>query len=173
MVRPVSDAALATFTLEHADCVNLAQSRLFANTRIDQIEDVLSECNVIALCAGDPLISTGEISEALYLVLEGRINVYHGLGSAQSLQILEVGDYFGEVSLIDRQSVHATAFADTDSRLLAIGRETFWKLIRTSHAVACNLLATIGQRLHTHAASRSERLETGIAPNCLQLSSRG
>jgi CRP-like cAMP-binding protein len=145
----------ASLRLSDFDRADLANSRLFANAQMSVIDELISSCPVVPLRFGELLISDREPCHALYVVLEGRMKVYRDSNQNTPDRVIEAGDYIGEVSLIDERPVCANVVADTDARVVAINRDTFWGLIRASHAVACNLLATIARRLRDNGVGVS------------------
>ena len=155
VVRRTHQTDPASLTLTDFDRADLTNSRLFANAKMDVIDSLLSTCTVVPLRVGDSLISDHEPSHALYVLLEGQMKVRFNSEQDTADKVIEAGDYIGEVSLIDDRPVCTNVVAETDTRVLVIDRDTFWKLIRASHAVACNLLATIGRRLRDNGADVS------------------
>lgn len=155
VVRRTHQTDPASLTLTDFDRADLANSRLFANAKMDVIDNLLSTCTVVPLRRGDSLILDYETSHALYVLLEGRMKVCLSSEQDTADKVIEAGDYIGEISLIDDRPVCTNVVAETDTRVLVIDRDTFWKLIHASHAVACNLLATIGRRLRDNGADVS------------------
>lgn len=125
----------------------LERLRLFSNADLSVIESLLVNCPIIDLARGDILIADNEANDALYLVLEGRLRVQLDGDEDKLLSMIDTGDCVGELSLIDNKPASARVIADSDARVLKVDQDTFWAMIRASHAVACNLLMNIGRRL--------------------------
>src|SRR5918996_1464203 len=75
---------------------------------------------------GDEVFAEGELSDALYVVLDGKVRVHQG-----DRVIAELGerDCFGEMGILDPAPRRATVTAATDTRLLRIGREDFQEIL--------------------------------------------
>ncbi len=65
------------------------------------------------LLPGEELFREGETGDHLYVVLEGQVRISKNIPGAgeEALAIMERGDYFGEMALIDRQPRSADARA--------------------------------------------------------------
>ncbi|MDX1488807.1 MAG: cyclic nucleotide-binding domain-containing protein, partial [Acidiferrobacterales bacterium] len=100
------------------------------------------------LNAGDRLLAAGQLNNCLYLLLSGRLKVCLDPSRGDPMAIIEPGESAGEISVMDQQPISAYVVAESSSRLLVVSRETFWKLVDTSHKVASNLLSILAQRLH-------------------------
>jgi CRP/FNR family cyclic AMP-dependent transcriptional regulator len=57
------------------------------------------------------------------------------------------GDYFGELSLLDRRPRSATVTSETDMELLILGQRQFNGVLDTIPALSRKLLATMATRL--------------------------
>jgi len=69
--------------------------------------------------------------DALYVIKEGkcRVTKTDSFGEEHVLAILKAGEYFGEISLVDRAPRSATVAAQEDCELLVIKRGDFKNLI--------------------------------------------
>ena len=79
---------------------------------------------------GDPVYSVGDRLEALYLIIEGRIDITHPSG--ETLSILGPKNSFGERGLMKDGIATVNAVAAADSRLIAIPADVFHSLV-TKH----------------------------------------
>ncbi len=94
--------------------------------------------------AGQVLARGGDVAEGMFVVLDGSVVVERG-----DLHIeMGPGAFFGELSLlVDEAPRVARVRAGTDSRLLAIERETFDRLLATEPSFALALLEELASRL--------------------------
>jgi len=69
--------------------------------------------------------------DALYVIKKGKCRVLKSdsFGEEHMLAILKAGEYFGEISLVDRAPRSATVIAHEDCELLVIRRSDFRNLI--------------------------------------------
>ena len=94
--------------------------------------------------AGQVLARGGDIAEGMFVVLDGAVAVERG-----GLHVdLGRNDFFGELSLlVDDAPRVARVRATADSRLLAIERTTFDRLVATEPSFALALLKELAARL--------------------------
>jgi len=88
---------------------------LFTEQRLSNLEiNLLSSLSrEKRLKPGEELFREGDPGDAMYVVLEGRVRISKNISGVgeEALAILERGDYFGEMALIDRQPRSADAKA--------------------------------------------------------------
>jgi len=121
--------------------------QLFHGVSIDTVAPILEQCPVLNLHAGERLITAGEGNRAVYLVLRGRLRVHLEAGDSQPVAMLGAGESVGEISVVDKQPTSASVIADSESTVLAVNEALLWTLVKSSHAIACNLLEILAQRL--------------------------
>jgi len=95
------------------------------------------------------IISEGDLSDALYLVDEGKVKIYISDedGREMLLNILEGGDYFGELSLIDQSPRSASAMTMTDTRLSMIAARDFRTVLGENPEIALKLITELAGRM--------------------------
>ena len=98
--------------------------------------------NSIILFEDDP-------GDALYVVLGGQVKVVivGEDGREVILSILDDGDFFGEMALIDDLPRSAHVIATQDSTLLVLRREDFHRCLEGSPRIALGLLRAMSRRL--------------------------
>lgn len=81
---------------------------------------------------GDLIIREGEEGDALYIIKSGRVRItkFDGHGVMRDLAILENGEHFGELALLDNSPRSASVYAYTDCELLRIPRSEFNNLLK-------------------------------------------
>jgi len=77
----------------------------------------------------------------MYLLLEGRARV---LGKSR---VLQPGDFFGEMALIDGGPRSATIIAASQVRLMMLQRKGFLKLLKQNPQIGLAIMETLAQRL--------------------------
>ncbi len=99
--------------------------------------------------SGEIVFNRGDPGDALYAVVSGKIRISAGAadGREMSLNIMEPGDTFGEIALLDGGSRTASATATVDSELVSIRRDHFLGLVEREPRVALELLRLCGERL--------------------------
>lgn len=98
---------------------------------------------------GEIVFSQGNPGDALYAVVTGKIRISAGAADGREifLNIMEPGDTFGEIALLDGGTRTATATATAASELVSIRREHFVGLLEREPRVALELLRLCGERL--------------------------
>jgi len=102
----------------------LAKNAFFAATSPDSLKKISAAGTIRRLQRGDVLFQEGETPDAMYVVLNGRIAIAIGnrpLDSRESmLALMESGDLFGELGLLDDGARSAMARALEPSSVLQI-----------------------------------------------------
>jgi CRP/FNR family cyclic AMP-dependent transcriptional regulator len=127
----------------------LERSPLFRGLPPASLERVAGLATQRHYRAGEIIFSQGDPGDALYAVVAGRVRISAGTadGREMSLNIMEPGDSFGEIALLDGGSRTATATATDPSELVAIRRDHFLALLEREPRVALELLKLCGERL--------------------------
>ncbi len=98
---------------------------------------------------GEVVCSQGDAGDALYAVVTGRIRISTGTPDGREifLNIMEPGDTFGEIALLDGGTRTASAVAMVSSELVMLRREHLFGLLAKEPQVALELLRLCGERL--------------------------
>ena len=93
--------------------------------------------------AGKMIMQEGAGGAFMYIVLEGKvaISIKGGIVARAG-----PGGVFGEMALVDQSVRAATATAETPCKLLAVNRNVFLHLVKTSPAFGAALLAGLAER---------------------------
>lgn len=120
---------------------------LFRRVNPEAVWGLLSICQEIDLNPGEILLERGQANQRMYLILAGRLSVHLESAEAEPVAFVERGSSVGELSVIDDSPASATVRAVSETRLLEVDEETFWRLVEVSHAFASNLLFLLAQRM--------------------------
>ncbi|MDD0811915.1 Crp/Fnr family transcriptional regulator [Curvibacter sp. RS43] len=98
---------------------------------------------------GEALVEQGHKSDALYILLNGRVRVLTSdkRGREVILATLRTGDHLGEMSLIDNQTHSATVRAEIQTDVLTLGRAEFMRCLQENSSVAYAVMKRLVQRL--------------------------
>lgn len=98
---------------------------------------------------GSVILFEDDPGDALFVVRSGRVKVVLLAedGREVILSLLGVGEYFGELSLIDDQPRSAHVIAMEESSLLVLRRDDFRRRVESSPGVAWALLQELSHRL--------------------------
>jgi CRP-like cAMP-binding protein len=95
------------------------------------------------------IVEEGAPGDYMYIISEGRVKVtkLSGDGREKILELLEVGDFFGEMSLFDEAPRSASVKAMSDVRILALARNDFLRLLSRSPDLALSVIQELTRRL--------------------------
>ncbi len=94
--------------------------------------------------AGRVLVAQGGLGREFVLILEGSARVER---DGKAIARLGRGDFFGEMSLIDRRTRSATVTAETPVVLLVVETRYFGSLLDTVPGLQRSILLTLCERL--------------------------
>ena len=112
---------------------------------------------------GDILFKEGDVGRALFILEWGQIEICrrNAMGKTERIALLDSGDYFGEISLMDDQPRTASAVAATPSRVYLLYRTELDLLLeKAPHAAAAimaHLAEVLASRLRSVLASTTPR----------------
>lgn len=147
-----------TFKQSNVDASSLKTIPLFSSLNKMQLNLVRRCSQKIAVRRGCAIIRQDENNFDFYIILSGRVNVslIHEDGREVSLDTLGRGDFFGELSFLDKKVRSATVTALGDTELLVFPRDTFVNVLNKLHDIMFVLLQALGKRLR----QADERIET-------------
>lgn len=122
---------------------------LFATLTPKQAEGVAAAVTKQRFKRGEVLVTQGEKSDRLIILLTGRARVVTSdeRGREVILATLTAGDYTGEMSLIDNQPHSASVRADIQTDTLLLGRAEFARCLGENSAMAYAVMKGLVQRL--------------------------
>ena len=122
----------------------------FLNSLEDSQLDYLVEIGKrIPLNDGELLFRKGDPGRSMYLILEGRIQIYmeSSDGQAAVLRVLESGQFLGEMALLDGGARSANALTLTPCEVFVLERASFLNLITLYPELLTRLLSGLTERL--------------------------
>ncbi|HJQ73781.1 MAG TPA: cyclic nucleotide-binding domain-containing protein [Gaiellaceae bacterium] len=129
---------------------SLAEVPLFEGLSKRHLQRIAKLARIRRFASGAPLVRSGDAGQTFYVLLDGSARVVRAGGRVRRLG---VGDYFGEMALLDGAPRSADVIADGEVLALTIDRAGFAKLLRSEPALTQALLRTLASRLR--AAERS------------------
>ena len=141
---------------------------IFAGLGEEELSALLKLTDAVTCPPGSRIIEAGEVGHCLYVVLEGRARVtIDAEGREIELSLLESGDFFGEVSLVDDGPRSANVIALETCVLLRITRMTIGVLGGLQPTAAIQILGAIGQALVGRLRASNQKymdilLRTGV-----------
>ena len=98
--------------------------------------------------AGTVLFRENDPGSRMYVVKSGRVRVWRTLGETEIvLAHIGVGEFFGEMALLEGLPRSATATIAEDCELVEIDKETFEAMLRSNSEIAVRMMLKLCQRL--------------------------
>jgi CRP-like cAMP-binding protein len=117
---------------------------LFADLHEREMEQIMRLFKERRFAAGETVVKEGSGGAAFYLIDSGEAKVSI---AGKERGMLKQGDYFGEISLIDKGARTATVTASTDLVCFGLTYWDFRPLVQQNAGIAWNLLRSLAKRL--------------------------
>ena len=113
---------------------------------------------------GETIYVEGDLGSEMYVVQSGAVRIYRSIGGVkQELAIMEKGDFFGEIAVLEGLPRTASAEAIDECEIIEINSTTFDKMIRANIEIAVRMLRKLSNRLQ-EANRKIEILSRATAP---------
>ena len=95
------------------------------------------------------VLTEGEVGDSLYMIQSGKVKVFIGDEDGREiiLKILGPGDFFGEMSMIDKQARSASVNTSEASTFLVLTHAAFEKCVEQSPRIANMVMRILAQRV--------------------------
>ncbi|MEO8356806.1 MAG: cyclic nucleotide-binding domain-containing protein [Chloroflexota bacterium] len=125
----------------------LKKIHLFYGLGDDELSAVAEQLSETSYPAGGVIFQQDSKPESFYLIYGGNVRIVRKKeGKERQLAVLVKNDYFGEMALVTNRHRSGTATAVTDTSLLVLPRENFYKLVKSAPHLRSNLDLTIHSR---------------------------
>jgi CRP-like cAMP-binding protein len=109
---------------------------------------------------GQVIFQEGETGGEMYIIQSGAVEIFRSTNGDKRLSlVLEKGDFFGEMSLLEGVARTMTAEAIEDSELIIINGSTFDQMIKSNIEIAVRMMRKLSLRLR----ETTEQLERALA----------
>ena len=94
-------------------------------------------------------MTEGDESSSLYIVKNGRVKIYvsDAEGKELTLNVMQEGDYFGELSLLDGKPRSTSAITQEKTDLYVIQKADFEKVLNDNPDIARNIITGLSDLL--------------------------
>jgi hypothetical protein len=97
---------------------------------------------------GEIIYLEGDLGSEMYVVQSGAVRIYREIGGVkQELAIMEKGDFFGELAVLEGLPRTASAEALDDTDLIELNSTTFDTMIRGNIEICVRMLRKLSNRL--------------------------
>ena len=131
---------------------NLLRSHpIFSSLNEEEIASLLRDevSQERAYSPGSVILRGGEVGDSVFLISSGSVQVTLGgtQGPLSSLAVLQAGEIFGEMAVLERRPRAATVLAKEDCLLLEIAGEEIRRLLETHLEIQVKMYTIIRDRL--------------------------
>jgi CRP/FNR family cyclic AMP-dependent transcriptional regulator len=123
---------------------HLAEVPLFAAASRKDLQKIARASDEVDVKSGRVLVDQGRPGHEFFLILDGSASVRR---NNRKVAELGPGQYFGELSLLDRGPRTATVVADTDMKVLVLGQREFLGVLDDVPGLAYKILRIMAGRL--------------------------
>ncbi len=118
------------------------------------------------VAAGEFVFREGDLGTAMYVLHEGQVEILQTMGGElQAIAVLEKGDFFGEMSLLEELPRNAAARALTDAKVIEINRALFDRMLRDNPEIGVRIMRKLSRRVR----ETDELLRTAMAAGAASL----
>ena len=134
-------------TWDHASATDwtdvLATFPLFSGVPKRRLRKLVRLATFAEYNPGDSVVGKGGRADSLYVILGGSAKVQ---GKPAS-RALGVGDYFGELGLLDDAPRSATVVATEELHVMRLPRKSFLRLAQDDPAISWRMLSNLGSQI--------------------------
>lgn len=124
----------------------LSQVPLFEGCSQRELSFIASRTDEVPIGAGRVLTRQGRPGNSFYVILEGEAEVEI---DGRSRGTLKKGDFFGEISMLDRGNATATVTTTRPSVVMVMSHSQFRDAVKASESILVKVLAVMGRRLRS------------------------
>ena len=127
----------------------LTKAPIFSQVAPDVLDPVARAATVRRFAPGELLTKEGDDAVAFFVLCGGRAEVVKSPGEQgeRVVGVLEEGDFFGEMALLDGFPRSASVRAVSDCECVVLVRWDFLALVKTRPEVALAILPVLSRRL--------------------------
>src|SRR5215203_5556410 len=123
---------------------------LFAGLSEDDLQQLYQMAETVTVPAGQLVLQEGDPGDALYVVLDGELEITKRQGEQDILlAVSRAGEFLGEMSLLEQKPRSASVRTLRESRLLVISQAAFQTLLSCSPSAPLTILRAVTSRLRS------------------------
>jgi len=109
-----------------------------------------NEPDIVLFSPGEVIIKAGEPGDAMYVILEGNVDIRLG---DTSIDVAGRNEIIGEMAMVDQSIRSASVHALTPVRLARIDRRRFLYLIQNTPSFAIDVMTVMASRIRRFDAA--------------------
>jgi CRP/FNR family transcriptional regulator, cyclic AMP receptor protein len=112
------------------------------------VEDVLFQRLGKVFPPGTTLFRDGERGKEMFVIQSGSVEISKEIrGEKQVLAVLDEGEFFGEMAILNNKPRSATAITQDECKMLVIDPKTFEAMVKGNTEIAVRMIKKLAQRL--------------------------
>jgi CRP/FNR family transcriptional regulator, cyclic AMP receptor protein len=149
----------------------LARYPMFSTLNPAEIERLAAYARLEHFSRGTMIFSKGDAGSALMAVVSGRVKICVPSADGKEIvfNLVNAGEVFGEIALLDGRPRTAHAIAMNDSEILVLDRREFVPFLRNNPDVALTLLAVLCARVRRTSEQVEDVLFLDLATRLAKL----
>jgi len=144
---------------------------MFSGISEDEVTELTKDLGRVKVAKGEAIIAEHTHGDNLYLICKGKVEINKDISSSETpvaqLTVMEPGDFFGEMAIVDDEPRSASVVALEDVELLVIPRDQFTKMAFTQPLVMYNLVRTMTCRMRDTNTRFVDLMEELLSKNRL------
>ena len=144
----------------------LAANELFGVLSEHELDQLLAHAHIVAYPAGAVIFAKHDPGHSLMVVLRGLIKIsnFSSEGREAVHALMDPGEIFGEMALLDGKDRSATATALAATELLVLLRQDFVPFLERNPRVAVRMIEVLCARLRRTTGTVEDGAFLGMAP---------
>ena len=130
--------------------INILQKiPLFSGLGQQELQTLFDHAGIRKFPKNTVIIHDGDESDSLYIIVSGKVKVFltDEQGKEVILNFQEVGEYFGEVALLDQTRRSASVVTLVPSQFIVITRQDFMRCLSMHPEIALRVMKDLTNRL--------------------------
>ena len=136
----------------------LASSFVFSSVPEEILDQLASACRTRRVKRKSYVFHIGDEGDALYGVINGLVRIWvpGSRGKELTLTLMEPGDIFGEIALLDGLDRTGNATAAVDSTLLMLDRSVFLDVLSKDFSLSLHMIRLLCEKLRGEITRSTE-----------------
>lgn len=117
---------------------------IFSETPDEVLKQIADHLIEMEVSEGDHIVLKGELGDAMYIIVDGRVKVHD---DEYIFSVLKTRDVFGKYYLLDKKERSATVTALSHTFLYRFNQDLFYQITRTENTIIRGVLKALVSRL--------------------------
>jgi CRP/FNR family cyclic AMP-dependent transcriptional regulator len=136
----------------------LKDNEIFKGLNDEEVKEVAGICYKKEYKNGSIIFEENSKGSEMYILIEGKVDIQMSMGIASDLatvHIIEAGEIFGELTLVDRGLRSATTKAAGDAVAFILEADKFERLINDNYRIGYIVMRNIARIVSTRLRERN------------------